>query len=56
MLNDLIIEKSKGIIRIQVIIKTDELYHKSKRRKFYNFSKYALPIAFYEIYMKGIYH
>ena len=28
------------------IIKTDDLYYKSKCRKNYNFTEYALPIAF----------
>ena len=31
---------------MQDIIKTDELYYKSKRRKIYNFSEYSLPIVF----------
>ena len=33
MLNDMIISKSKEIIKLQDIIKTDYLYYKSKRRK-----------------------
>ena len=33
MLNDLIINKSKEIIKLQDIIKTDKLYYKSKRRE-----------------------
>ena len=37
MLNDLIINKLKEIIKLQDIVKTDDLYHKSKRRKIYNF-------------------
>ena len=40
MLNDLSINKLKDII------KTDDLYYKSKRRKFYNFTEYFLPIVF----------
>ena len=45
MLNDLIINKLKGIIKLLGIIETDELYYKSKRRKIYNFSEYFLPIV-----------
>ena len=33
MLNDLIINKLKEIIKLQNIVKPDELYYKSKRRK-----------------------
>ena len=32
MLNDLIINKLKEIIKLQNIIKTDELYYKSKQK------------------------
>ena len=46
MLNDLIINKLKEIIKLLGIIKTDELYYKPKRRKIYNFSEYFLPIVF----------
>ena len=46
MLNNLIINKLKEIIKLQDIIKTDDLYYKSKRRKIYNFTKYSLPIVF----------
>ena len=33
MLNDLVINKSKNIVKLQDIFKTDDLYHKSKRRQ-----------------------
>ena len=46
MLNDLIINNLKEIIKLQDIIKTDGLYYKTKRRIIYNFSDYALPIVF----------
>ena len=46
MLNDLIIKKLNEIIQLQDIIKTDDRYYKSKRRKIYNFTKYSLPIVF----------
>ena len=46
MRNDLMINKSKEIIKLQDIIKTDELCYKSKRRTIYNFNEYSLPIAF----------
>ena len=46
MLNHLIINKLKEIIKLQDIIKTDELYYKSKRKSIYNYSEYSLPIAF----------
>ena len=45
-MNDLIINKLKETIKLQNIIKTDELYYNSKHRKVYNFSEYSLPIAF----------
>ena len=37
MQNDLIINKLKEIIKLQDIIKTDDLHYKSKRTKIYNF-------------------
>ena len=46
MLQDLIIKKLKEFIKLQDIIKTDELYHKSKRREIYNFSEYSVSIVF----------
>ena len=49
-MNDLFRAKLKEIVNFQDIIRTDELYYQSKRRKVYNFSKYSLPIAFLKIY------
>ena len=46
MLNDLIINKLKDTIKLQELIKTDDLYYKSKHRKIYNFTKYYLLIVF----------
>ena len=46
MWNNLIVNKLKEIIKLQDIIKTDELYYKSKRRNIYSFSNYPLPIVF----------
>ena len=46
MLNDLIINKLKDTIKLQELIKTDDLYYKSKDRKIYNFAKYSLLIVF----------
>ena len=46
MLNDLIINKLKDTIKLQELIKTDDLYYKSKDRKIYNFTKYSLLIFF----------
>ena len=45
LMNDLIRAKLKEIVDLQDIIKED-LNHKSKRGKSYNFSKYSLPIVF----------
>ena len=44
ILNDLIINKLKQIIKLQDIIKTGYLYYKSKSRKIYHFTEYSLPI------------
>ena len=41
LLNDLIINNLKEIIKLKDIIKTDELC-----RKVYNFSEYSLPVVF----------
>ena len=46
MLNDSIFNKLKEIIKLQDIVKTDELCYKSKRRKIFNFSEYSLAIVF----------
>ena len=53
MLNNLIINKLKEIIKLQDIVKTDELYYKSTCRKIYNFSEYSLPI-FYLFFLRDI--
>ena len=45
-MNDLIRDKLKEIVNLQDVIKTDELYYKSERRKVYNFSEYSVPIVF----------
>ena len=45
-MNDLIRIKLKEIVKLQDIIKNDEINHKSKRGKTYNFGKYSLPIVF----------
>ena len=45
-MNDLIRAKSKEIVKLQDIVKKDDLNCKSKCRKTYNFSKYSLPIIF----------
>ena len=44
LLNDLIINKLKEIVKLQDIVKTDELDYKSSRRKIYNFGIYSLII------------
>ena len=46
LLNDVIIHKLQGIIKLQDIIKSIELHYESKCEKTYDFSKYALPIVF----------
>ena len=46
LMNDLIRDKLKEMVNLQHVIKTDELDYKPKRRKFYNFNKYSLPIVF----------
>ena len=51
MLNDSIINKLREIIKLQDIIRTDDLYYKLKRRKTYNFSENFLPIVFSKMLM-----
>ena len=46
LLNDLIIYKLQNIIKLQEVIKSNELDYKWKRGKIYNFSKHALAIDF----------
>ena len=46
LVDDLIRIKLKEIVKLQDIIKKDEINHKSKRGKAYNFGKYSLPIIF----------
>ena len=46
LMNDLIRLKLKEIVKLQDIIKKDELDYKSKRGKTYNIGKYSLPIVF----------
>ena len=43
-MNDFIRDKSKEILNLQDVIKTDELHYKSKRREFYDLNEYSLPI------------
>ena len=45
-MNDLIRIKLKEIIKLQGIIKNDDLNYKSKLKKTYNFGKYSLPTVF----------
>ena len=45
-MNDLVRTKLKEVVELQVIIKKDDLKHKSKREKAFSFGKYALPIVF----------
>ena len=45
-MNDFIRDKLKEIVKLQHIIKKDDLTCKSKCGKTYNFGKYSLPIAF----------
>ena len=45
-MNDLICIKLKQIIKLQEIIKKDDINYKAKRGKTYNFGKYSLPIIF----------
>ena len=45
-MNCLIRAKINKIVNLQDIIKTDELNHKSKCEKFYNFSEYFFSVVF----------
>ena len=45
-MNDLICAKLKEIIKLQDIVKKDDLNYKSKHGKTYNFCKYSLHIVF----------
>ena len=45
-MNDLIRTKLKEIVKLQDVIKKNDLNYKSKRGKTYNFGKYSLPIFF----------
>ena len=56
LMNDLIRDKLKEVIYLQDIIKKDNLNYKLKYGKTYNFGKYSLPVVFWKIYMKKIYH
>ena len=49
-MNDLICSKLKEIVELQDIIKKDDLNYESKRGNIYNFSKYSLPIVFFQRY------
>ena len=46
LMNNLIPVNLKEIVKLQGVIKKDDLSHKSKHGKTYNFGKYSLPIAF----------
>ena len=45
-MNDLIHAKLKETVKLQDIIKKDDLNHKSKRGKIYSFGIYSLSIDF----------
>ena len=46
MLNNLVIDKLKEVMKLQDIIKTDELYYKSRLEKTYNVGEISLSIVF----------
>ena len=46
LMNNLIYANLKEIVKFQDVIRKDDLNHKSKGRKTYNFSKYSLLIVF----------
>ena len=45
-MNDLVCTKLEEVVELQVIIRKDDLKHKSKREKNFSFAKYSLPIVF----------
>ena len=45
-MNDFIRDELKDIVKLQDIIRKDDLNYKSKRGVTYNFGKYSLPIVF----------
>ena len=45
LMNDLICANLKELVKLQDIVKKDNLNYKSKRREAYNFGKYSLPIV-----------
>ena len=47
-MNDLICANLKELVKLQDIVKKDNLNYKSKRREAYNFGKYSLPIVLKE--------
>ena len=51
-MNDMNRDKFKQTVNLKNIIKIDNLRKKAKSRKV----EYSLPIVFWEIYMKDIYH
>ena len=46
MWNDLVINRLKEIIKLEGIIKTDDLYYKSKHKKIENLTGHSIPNAF----------
>ena len=46
LMNDFIRAKLKEIVKLQDVVKKDDLNYKSKRGKTYNFGKHLLPIVF----------
>ena len=52
-MNDLIHTKLKKIVKLQDIFKKDDLNHKSKRGKIYNFGICSLPIDFLRYIYEG---
>ena len=50
LMNDLIRAKLKEIVKLQDIVKKDDLNYKSKSGKIYNFGRYSLLIFLREIH------